>query len=32
MEDVLADLGLTMAEFEKMPDAPDEFSVMKRNG
>ena len=32
MEEILADFGLTMADFEKMPDAPDELSVMKRNG
>jgi hypothetical protein len=33
MEAVLADFGLTIADFEKMADAPDdECPVMKRNG
>jgi hypothetical protein len=32
MEEVLADFGLTMADFEKLPDAPDELTAMKRNG
>jgi hypothetical protein len=32
MEEVLADFGLTMADFEKLPDAPDELTVTKRNG
>jgi hypothetical protein len=33
MEDVLADFGLTMADFEKMANAPDdEPPIAKRNG
>jgi len=33
MEDVLADFGLTMDDFEKMADAADEESqITKRNG
>jgi hypothetical protein len=32
MEEILADFDLSMADFEKMPDAPDESPVMRRNG
>ena len=32
MEEVLADFGLTMADFEKMADEPDPLPTAKLNG
>lgn len=32
MEEVLADFGLTMADFEKMAHEPDRIPTTKRNG